>query len=64
MAVLFWVRAVLTSDARNERGDIAAWTLILLMSSMLVVAIFAVARDRLLEIVSAALSNVCGGVGC
>ena len=35
-----------------------------MMSSMLVVAIFGVARERLLDIVSTALSNVCGGVGC
>lgn len=48
----------------NERGDIAAWTLILLMSATLVVAVFGIARERLLDIVSAALSNVCGGVGC
>lgn len=63
MDMLLRARARAVSP-RDERGDIAAWTLILLMSSMLVVAIFAVARDRLLEIVSAALSNVCGGMGC
>lgn len=49
---------------RNERGDVAAWTMILLMSAGLVVAVFGIARDRLLEIVSTALSSVCGGVGC
>lgn len=54
----------LTARVREERGDIAAWTLILLMSSTLVIAVFGIARDRLLDIVSAALSNVCGGVGC
>lgn len=54
-----WLRAV-----TSERGDVAAWTLILLMSATLVVAVFGIARERLLDIVSTALSSVCGGVGC
>lgn len=60
LTLYVWV----VSRLREERGDIAAWTLILLMSSTLVIAVFGIARDRLLDIVSAALSNVCGGVGC
>lgn len=48
----------------GERGEIASWVLVLLMSVGLVVAVFGLARERLLDIVSAALSNVCGGVGC
>lgn len=49
---------------RNERGDVPGWVLILLMTSALVVAIWAVARDQLVTIVSTALSTVCGSVGC
>ena len=48
----------------DERGEIVAWALISLMSSALVVAVWTVARERLVQIVTAALSNVCGGLGC
>lgn len=48
----------------DERGDVPGWVLILLMTSALVVAIWAVARDQLVNIVSSALSTVCGAVGC
>lgn len=48
----------------DERGDVPAWVLIVLMTSSLVVAIWAVARDQLVRIVSSALSTVCGAVGC
>lgn len=48
----------------EERGDIAQWVLVLLMSAALVIGVWTVASDRLVEIVSTALSNVCGGVGC
>ena len=48
----------------NERGDVPGWVLIVLMTSALVVAIWGVARDRLVAIVGSALSNVCGSVGC
>lgn len=48
----------------DERGDVPGWVLILLMTSALVVAIWAVARDQLVRIVSSALSTVCGAVGC
>lgn len=48
----------------DERGDVPGWVLILLMTSGLVVAIWAVARDQLVAIVSTALSTVCGSVGC
>ena len=49
---------------RNERGDVPGWVLIVLMTSALVIAIWGVARDRLIAIVSSALGNVCGSVGC
>jgi len=54
----------LQSLSRDERGDVPGWVLIVLMTSALVIAIWGVARDRLLAIVSAALGNVCGSVGC
>ncbi|MFP5352207.1 MAG: hypothetical protein ACLGIB_06570 [Actinomycetota bacterium] len=49
---------------REERGDVAQWTLVLLMSAALVIGVWTVASERLIEIVSTALSNVCGGMGC
>lgn len=49
---------------RDERGDVPGWVLIVLMTSALVVVIWGVARDRLVTIVSTALSGVCGNVGC
>lgn len=49
---------------RAERGDVPGWVLIVLMTSALVVAIWGVARDRLVSIVSTALSSVCGAIGC
>lgn len=54
----------LTELTRDERGDVPGWVLIVLMTAGLVVAIWGVARDRLIAIVSAALSTVCGSVGC
>jgi hypothetical protein len=48
----------------DERGDVPGWVLIVLMTSALVVAIWAVARDQLVTIVSSSLSTVCGAVGC
>lgn len=60
MLLLGW----LTALARDERGDVPGWVLIVLMSAGLVVAIWGVARDRLVSIVSTALSTVCGSMGC
>jgi hypothetical protein len=48
----------------DERADVPSWVLILLLSASLVVALWGVARDRLIAIVSSALSTVCGGIGC
>jgi hypothetical protein len=56
----WWLMAV----AADEDGDVPGWVLIVLMTSALVVAIWGVARDRLIAIVSAALSSVCGSLGC
>jgi hypothetical protein len=55
-----WLLSVFT----NERGDVPGWVLIVLMTSALVIAIWGVARDRLVAIVESALSTVCGRVGC
>ena len=54
----------LQSLSRDESGDVPGWVLIVLMTSALVIAIWGVARDRLIAIVSSALGNVCGSVGC
>ena len=48
----------------QERGDVPGWVLIVLMTSGLVVAIWGIARDRLVAIVGSALSTVCGPLGC
>lgn len=47
-----------------ERGDVPGWVLIVLMTSALVIAIWGVARDRLVAIVQSALASVCGSIGC
>ena len=48
----------------EQRGEITSWVLISLMSSALVVAVWGVAKEKLVQIVTAALSSVCGGIGC
>jgi hypothetical protein len=50
--------------ARVESGDVPGWVLIVLMTSALVLAIWVVARDRLISIVESALDTVCGSLGC
>lgn len=62
MAMRLWLW--FTNLAQNERGDVPGWVLIVLMTSALVVAIWGVARERLVSIVSSALSTVCGNIGC
>ena len=52
------------SRPRDESGDIPGWVLVTLMTASLVIAIWGVARDRLIAIVSGALGNVCGTMGC
>jgi hypothetical protein len=58
------LRAWLMAVMADEDGDVPGWVLIVLMTSALVVAIWGIARDRLIAIVSAALSSVCGSLGC
>ncbi len=48
----------------DKSGDVPGWVLIVLMTSALVVAIWGVARERLVAIVEGALSSVCGDLGC
>ncbi len=48
----------------GEGGDVPGWVLIVLMTSALVVAIWGIASDRLVDIVQSALSTVCGSLGC
>lgn len=48
----------------DERGDVPGWVLILLMTSALVIAIWGVARNQLVDIVSRSLDTVCGSLGC
>jgi hypothetical protein len=57
--VAAWVAAT-----TSERGDVPGWVLIVLMTSALVIAVWGVARDRLVAIVQSALSSVCGSIGC
>ena len=51
-------------SAADERGDVPGWVLIVLMTSALVIAIWGVARERLVAIVETALNTVCGPLGC
>jgi hypothetical protein len=48
----------------SQLGDVPGWVLIVLMTSALVLAIWVVARDRLINIVESALDTVCGSLGC
>ena len=59
-----WLWAWLLTRIRNERGDVPGWVLLVLMTSALVVAIWTVARGRLVAIVETALETVCGPIGC
>ncbi len=56
--------AWLSAKLSDEKGDVPGWVLIVLMTSALVIAIWGVARDRLVSIVSSALNSVCSGLGC
>ena len=60
LRIISWIHSI----ERDERGDVPGWVLIVLMTSALVVAIWGVARDKLVSIVSSALETVCGGIGC
>lgn len=42
----------------RERGDVPGWVLITLMTAMLVVALLAVAQDRLIELFNRAMDSL------
>ena len=44
----------------GERGDVPGWVLITLMTAALVVVIWGVASDRLIEIFNRAMDSVAG----
>lgn len=52
------------ASTTTQRGDVPGWVLIVLMTSALVIAIWGVARERLVAIVQSALASVCGSIGC
>ena len=60
---LLWLDRLMRRH-QDEEGDVPGWVLIVLMTSGLVVAIWSVARERLVAIVESALSSVCGDLGC
>jgi hypothetical protein len=55
-----FVRSCLNIPWRDERGDVPGWVLIVLMTSTLVLAIWAIAEEQLTSIVKSALDTVCG----
>ncbi len=62
---MLWRLIVALITVRDEEdGDVPGWVLIVLMTSALVVAIWAVAKGRLVSIVETALNTVWGGLGC
>ena len=56
--------SLLLAAHEDERGDVPGWVMIVLMTASLVVAIWGIARERLVAIVGSALSTVCGPIGC
>ena len=55
------VRAALRrSEDDRERGDVPGWVLITLMTAALVVLIWGVASDRLMEIFNRAMDSIAG----
>lgn len=55
------VRAALRrSEDDCERGDVPGWVLITLMTAALVVLIWGVASDRLVEIFNRAMDSIAG----
>jgi hypothetical protein len=44
----------------DETGDVPGWVLVVLMTSALVLAVWAIAEEQLTSIVRGALNTVCG----
>ena len=53
-------KLLLRKDALGERGDVPGWVLITLMTAALVVLIWGVASERLVEIFYRARDSVAG----
>ncbi len=58
LAVLRTVLPAPPGDEDPERGDVPGWVLITLMTAALVVAIWAVAGTRLVDILNQALDRI------
>lgn len=48
----------LVAVRRSDRGDVPGWVMVTLMSALLVVAILAIAQERLTTILTDALNSV------
>ncbi|MFC3689282.1 hypothetical protein [Aquipuribacter hungaricus] len=55
-----WLAARLLT-ARSDRGDVPGWVLVTLMTAGLVIALWAVAGDRLTTIFTDSMDSVVGG---
>jgi hypothetical protein len=55
-----WTAARL-SMVRGDRGDVPGWVLVTLMTAGLVIALWAVAGDRLTEIFNSSMDSVVDG---
>ncbi len=55
-----WVAARMTT-IRGDRGDVPGWVLVTLMTAGLVIALWAVAGDRLTEIFTTSMDSVVDG---
>jgi hypothetical protein len=51
-------------NLRDADRQIGRHVLVLVMSAALVISVWGLVQERLLNIVTTALSNVCGSVGC
>jgi hypothetical protein len=61
--LFIWLLAAVQSRPRGDRGDVPGWVMVTVMTSGLVVAIFAVFRDAITEAVRNALSQVVSETG-
>jgi hypothetical protein len=58
---LFWQTWARVGTGRDERGDVPGWVMIVVMTAGLVLALTAVAGDRLEAMLESALASVSGG---
>jgi hypothetical protein len=57
---LFWQTWAHVGAGRDERGDVPGWVMIVVMTAGLVLALTAVAGDRLEAMLESALASVSG----